>query len=300
MKYSSGIPEPLFNVNGTQAPLPYFELKSYADMGGAGGGNAVVRDNTFQAYDNFSYQKGRHLIKAGAEWIFIEYVNVKQPNLYGTYQFSSGQSARSSATDGTGSILASFLLGYSSIPSRTLGVQRMDGHQPIGSFYVEDQVRVTDKLTLDLGLRYEIAPPLYDTRGQTMGLDFSHVPSPQTIFATGPDQRDLRTDLLYLRTGRLSKELRLHLDKNNLRAALRSRLASTAPRTVFRMGAGIYYSLTDFSSISRLTNSLPATIAQTLTSTTFAPTYQGYGTSVFPASVVVGPSSSINLYTRSI
>ena len=32
------------------------------------------------------------------------------------------------------------------------------------------------------------------------------------------------------------------------------------------MGAGIYYSLTDFSSISRLTNSLPATIAQTLTS----------------------------------
>jgi hypothetical protein len=63
------------------------------------------------------------------------------------------------------------------------------------------------------------------------------------------------------------------------------------------MGAGIYYSLTDFSSISRLTNSLPANIAQTLTNSTFAPAYQGYGTSVFPANVVVGPSLSVNLYS---
>ena len=294
MKYSAGIPEPLFNVNGAQSPLPYFLLKTYADMGGAGGGNAVVRDNTFQAYDNFSYQKGRHLIKAGAEWMFIQYVNVKQPNLYGTYQFSNGQSARSSATDGTGSVLASFLLGYSSIPSRTLGAQRMDGHQPIGSFYLQDQIRVTNKLTVDLGLRYEIAPPLYDTRGQTMGLDFSKVPSAQAIFASG--QTGIYEPIFFICGQAGYPKSCAYTDKNNF--APRFGLAWQAlPKTVFRMGAGIYYSLTDFSSISRLTNSLPATIAQTLTSTTFVPTYQGYGTSVFPVSVVVGPSLSSNLYS---
>jgi hypothetical protein len=63
------------------------------------------------------------------------------------------------------------------------------------------------------------------------------------------------------------------------------------------MGAGIYYSLTDFSSISRLTNSLPANIAQTLSSVSFAPTYQGYGSSVFPSTVVIGPATSVNLYS---
>jgi hypothetical protein len=277
-----------------QSPLPYFELKVYADMGGAGGGNSVVRDNTFQAYDNWSFQSGHHLIKAGAEWMFLEYVPVKSPNLYGTYQFSTGQTARSSATDGTGSVLASFLLGYSSTASRTLGAQRMDGHQPIGSFYVQDQIRVTTKLTVDLGLRYEIAPPLYDTRGQTMGLDFSKVPSAEAIFASG--QTGIYEPTFFICGQAGYPKSCAYTDKNNF--APRFGLAwQGAPRTVFRMGAGIYYSLTDFSSISRQTNSLPATISQTLSSSSFAPNYQGYGTSVFPASVVVGPSSSINLYS---
>jgi hypothetical protein len=61
------------------------------------------------------------------------------------------------------------------------------------------------------------------------------------------------------------------------------------------MGAGIYYSLTDFSSISRLTNSIPANIAQTLSSVTFAPTYQGF--SLFPPSLAIGPSTSVNMYS---
>jgi hypothetical protein len=59
----------------------------------------------------------------------------------------------------------------------------MDGHQKIFSTFVQDRLRLLSNLTLDLGLRYELAPPLYDTRGQTMGLDFSHVPTPQAIFA---------------------------------------------------------------------------------------------------------------------
>ena len=134
MNYTTGVPEPLFNVNGTESPLPYFKLTSYADMGGAGGGASLVRDNTFQAYDNWSRQLGRHLIKAGAEFLFFEYVPITAPNAYGTYQFSSGQSAKASASDGTGSVLASFLLGYSSTASRSLGGGRMDGHQPNGAF----------------------------------------------------------------------------------------------------------------------------------------------------------------------
>ncbi len=294
MNYSSGVPEPLFNVNGTQSPLPYFKLTSYADMGGAGGGASLVRDNTFQVYDNWSRQVGRHLIKAGAEFLFFEYVPITAPNAYGTYQFSSGQSAKSSASDGTGSVLASFLLGYSSTASRSLGGGRMDAHQPNGAFYVQDQLRVTNKLTVNLGLRYEIAPPLYDTRGQTMGLDFSQIPSAQAIFATGQTGIFEPTFFICGQSG--YPKGCAYTDKNNF--APRFGLAwQAAPQTVFRMGAGIYYSLTDFSSISRLTNSLPANIAQTLTNSTFAPSYQGYGASVFPANVVVNPALSVNLYS---
>src|SRR5262249_48045403 len=161
MNYASGIPEPVFDVNGTHTPLPYFKLTAYAQMGGAGGGANHVRDNTFQIYDNVSWTRGRHQLKAGAEFMFLQYVPVAAPNSYGTYQFSAGQTARSSATDGTGSPLASFLLGYSSTSSISLGGGRMDGHQPIVSTYIQDRIRLTRSLTADLGLPYHIAPPLY-------------------------------------------------------------------------------------------------------------------------------------------
>jgi hypothetical protein len=294
MNYTVGVLEPSFNVNGSQTALPYFKVTSYADMGGAGGGASIVRDNTFQIYENLSYQLGRHLIKAGGEFLFLEYVPITAPNAYGTYQFSAGQSARTSATDGTGSLLASFLLGYSSTASRSLGGGRMDGHQPNGAFYVQDQFRMTNTLTLNLGLRYEIAPPLYDTRFQTMGLDFSKVPTAQAIFAGGQTGIYEPTFFICGQNGR--PKGCAYTDKNNF--APRFGLAwQVTPKTVFRMGAGIYYSLTDFSSISRLTNSLPANIAQTLTNSTFAPSYQGYGASVFPPSVIIGPSVSVNLYS---
>lgn len=293
MNYGSGIPEPFFDVNGTEEHLPYFELTNYAQFGGAGGGAAQTRDNTFQAYDNVSWQHGRNLFKFGAEFMFIQYVPVTDPNEYGTYKFTPGQTAQKSATDGTGDALASFLLGYSSTASESYGVQRMDGHEPIFSTYVQDRLRVLPNLTLDLGLRYEIAPPLYDTRGQTMGLDFSKVPTPQAIFADNLPTNYYQPTFYICGQAGYPKSC-AYTDKNNL--APRFGLAwQIDPKTVFRMGAGIYYSLTDFSSISRLTNSIPANIADTLTSVSFAPTYQGYN--LFSPSLSIGPSTSVNLYS---
>jgi Carboxypeptidase regulatory-like domain len=293
MNYGGGIPEPFFNVNGTETHLPYFKLTNYAQMGGAGGGATQIRDNTFQAYDNLSWQHGRHLLKFGVEFMFLEYVPITDPNEYGTYQFSSGQSAKASATDGTGSALASFLLGYSSTASQSYGEQRMDGHQPIFSTYAQDRIKLLPNLTIDLGLRYEIAPPLYDTRGQTMGLDFSKVPTPQAIFANNLPTNFYEPTFYICGQAGYPKSC-AYTDKNNF--APRFGLAwQIDPKTVFRTGAGLYYSLTDFSSISRLTNSIPANIAQTLSSVTFAPTYQGYN--LFPPSLAIGPSTSVNLYS---
>ena len=127
MNYSTGVPEPEFNVNGAETPLPYFKLTSYADMGGAGGGATYTRDSTYQIYDNWSYQIGKHLIKAGAEFMFLEYVPITAPNAYGTYQFSSGQTAQSSATDAA--LVRLWPVFCSVIPRRPavpLGGGRMD------------------------------------------------------------------------------------------------------------------------------------------------------------------------------
>src|SRR5262245_58941932 len=122
-----------------------------------------------------------------------------------------------------------------------------------------------------------------------MGLDFSKVPSPQAIFASV--QTGIYQPTFFVCGQAGYPKSCAFTDKNNF--GPRFGLAWQADsKTVFRMGTGLYYSLTDFSSVSRLTNSLPANIANTLTNTSFAPTHQGFN--VFPSSVVVTPSTIVN------
>ena len=43
-----------------------------------------------------------------------------------------------------------------------MGPSRIDGRQWIYSAYIQDDFRILPKLTLNFGLRYELAPPVYD------------------------------------------------------------------------------------------------------------------------------------------
>src|SRR5262249_15627409 len=45
MNYAGGVPEP--SIPGASGPLPMFKVAGFADMGGAGGGSSLTRDNTF-------------------------------------------------------------------------------------------------------------------------------------------------------------------------------------------------------------------------------------------------------------
>ena len=289
----SGVPEPVFNVNGVNQNLPLFAVAGYANMGGVGGGWSLTRDDSYQLYDNLTWQRGQHTVKIGGEAFYTEYVPLSAPNLLGQFKFSTGQTARSSPTDGTGSLLASFLLGYPENISRNLGSGRMDGRQPGAAVYFQDDWKVSRVLTLNLGLRYEIAPALYDVRQQTMGIDFSTVPSPEAIFQSGKTGY-YRPEFFICGQSGYPRSC-AYTDKDNL--APRVGFAwQVAPKTVFRGGAGIYYSLTDDSSISRLTNSLPASLTQTLSGDPFNVTFRGYQ-NVFPPTVAIGPTTPINLYS---
>src|SRR5262249_7194492 len=80
LKFLNGLPEPLFPVVGPSSRRPRFLPSGYSAMGGAGsytgtlgGGTVLARNNTYQAYDNFSWEKGRHSLKFGAELLQIGY-----------------------------------------------------------------------------------------------------------------------------------------------------------------------------------------------------------------------------------
>jgi Carboxypeptidase regulatory-like domain/TonB dependent receptor/TonB-dependent Receptor Plug Domain len=291
MAYVNGLPEITFQVNGQPTKLPQFILSPYPTMGGAGGyaattggGIVQVRDNSFQFYDNVSWRHGRHAIKFGGDIYHVQYNRIEVANLLGTYTFTNGFTTQTLKSDGTGDSLASLMLALPQISSRSVGPSRIDGRQWEYSLYFQDDFKLTPTITLNLGLRYELAPPMYDAHQQMSSIDYSKVPSAQSIFQTGPLATYQPTLFVCGQSG--YPKGCAYTDKNNFAPRVGVAWAVT-PKTVFRAGGGIFYDLTDLNPLFRLAAGLPDNIAQTLTSNNFTPQYRGFD--VFGPNVV-GPS----------
>jgi hypothetical protein len=286
----NGLPELNFDVNGTTQHLPQFLVSGYPTMGGAGsftgttgGGIVQIRDNNYQVYDNVFWQHGRHSVKFGGEILQVQYNRFEAPSTLANFQFTNGFTTRTANNDGTGDALASMLLALPATSNRAVGPSRIDGRQWTYSAYIQDDFRILPTLTLNLGLRYELAPPMYDVRQQMSSIDYSTVPQPGAIFASG-------------KTGFYSPQLFIcgqsgyprgcaHTDYNNFAPRLGVVWAAT-PKTVIRAGGGVFYSANDLNPLFRLAAGLPDNLIQTLSSNNFVPQYRGLD--VFgPA--VVGP-----------
>jgi hypothetical protein len=304
LKFLSGLPEPFFQVGGQSMNLPRFLPSGYAAMGGAGsytgtlgGGTVLARNNTYQAYDNFSWQRGRHSLKFGAELLQIGYDRYETPNPLGTFNFNTGFTSRTASNDGTGSALASMLLGEPNQASRSIGPKSLTGRQWASGYYAQDDFRVRRNLTLNIGLRYELTPPMYDLHHQLSSIDFSRVPSPQTIFATGP-LATYKPTLFVCGQGGYPSGC-AYTDYNNVSPRL-GVAWSPGTRTVIRAGGGIYYASTDNNGLYQLAITLPNNISQSLTPNAFIPSifnFNPFGGAVVGPVAVTQPSLDLHQRT---
>ncbi len=291
LRVLNGVPELTFNVGGQPTVLPQFQVNPYPLMGGAGafvttatgGGAALTRDNTYQFYDNVSWNRGRHSIKFGGGLYLIQYNRYEAPNNLGRFQFTNGFTPRTAAADGTGDPLATMLLGLPATSSRSVGPSRIDGRQLQTSLYIQDDIHVTSNVTINLGLRYELAAPMHDAREQMSSIDYSKVPSPQESFATKKTGFYNATLFVCGRSG--YPEGCAYTDKNNFAPRV-GVVWSANKKTVVKVGGGMFYANNDANPLFRLAAGLPNNIAQTLSSNNFIPQY--HNLNPFGANVV-GP-----------
>ncbi len=303
LRIFTGLPELTFDVNGAPTKLPQFIPTVYPVMGGAGGfigttggGLVLVRDNTYQVYDNLSWTHGRHAFKFGGEVEQVQYNRFEAPNLLGTYQFTNGFTSQIGKTSSTGDSLASLLLGLPQQGSRSIGPSRIDGRQWIYALYAQDDLHLLPNLTLNLGLRYELAPPIYDVRHQMSSIDYSNVPSPQAIFASGKTAFYQPTLFVCGESG--YPRGCAYTDRNNFAPRVGVVWAVT-PKWVVRAGGGMFYDLSDGNPLFRLAAGLPDNIIQTLSSNNVTPQFKNLD--IFgPA--VVGPiqiqAAGVDLHER--
>jgi hypothetical protein len=258
-----------------------------AFTGTTGGGTVLTRNNTYQIYDNSSWVRGPMSWKFGGEVLRLNYVRSEAAAPLGDFQFLTGYTSRTASNDGTGNALATMLLGLPNQGNRQVTPTRIDGQQYAASVYVQNDYRIHSKLVLNFGLRYEIAPPISDTRKQIASIDYRNVPWPTQIFLTGP-LATARPTLFTCGLGGYSQGCAF-TDKNNF--SPRVGIAwNVAPRTAIRAGGGIFYALTDFNGFLQLARSLPTNIQQNLNAaSTFVPSFRGLD--IFGSSAEVGRSA---------
>ena len=278
LNFLYGLPEPQFSVNGTNTTLPNFIVGSL-NFGGAGpynatgpGGIAQARDNVYQIWDVFAWQRGRHSLKIGGEFDAFQYVRFEYADPLGSLTFTQGYTndtgAAPKAGDKSGDALASALLGLPEAAVRTLGPNRIDGRQKNYAAFIQDDFRASSSVTFNLGLRYELSPPLMDIRNQMTSIDFSTVPSPVAIFET--NQQGIYSPSLYVcgENGYPAGCAYTNWKNFSPRVGMAWSLNS---KTVIRAGGGIYYGTQDDNTLLKMAQTLPTTYAQTLTENAYVP-----------------------------
>ncbi len=127
--------------------------------------------------DTFTHVVGKHSIKVGAQFIRYRYNTLDLSDIGGTFNFSSTQTNLPGFTSSTGNPIASFLMGAPN--SATRGIYSTEPGYRIGqySFFAQDDYKITPRLTLNIGVRWELPVPKKEIFDRMSGFDPS-IPNP--------------------------------------------------------------------------------------------------------------------------
>lgn len=146
----------------------------YAPLGRSDNGNSLEQSLIIK--DMLSWTRGRQTIKSGVEYRMFYAPSHDASNSAGTYSFSDLATALPTSINTTGDSYASFLLGQVSSASMSYPFSSVS-HKAYWSGFIQEDIRVTPKLTLNLGLRYEVVLAPYEVNNQYSIVDLA-TPNP--------------------------------------------------------------------------------------------------------------------------
>jgi hypothetical protein len=202
IRYNSGVttdPSGVFGLNGNSiVGIPSqaqqtagFSSQSFSNTGSIIGntGNGVISnvganptpeifiDNVFQYGDNLTWQKGKHLIKFGAEL-----TRYQQNSFYpgndgelGTFTYS-GQFSADPAANGASAVdygFADFVSNYAFDATVGQVVGRTGQRQYRNAYYAQDDWKIRPNLTFNIGLRWEYDQPIYEVNNKMANIDLT-------------------------------------------------------------------------------------------------------------------------------
>ncbi len=152
-------------------------VNPFSTFGDTTSGPYVTNDHIFQFVDNFSWSKGRHAFRFGAE-IRRDRFNLNgNTDPRGTLVFTGQVTENPSDPRGlgystkTGTAMADFLLGYPQRVSASANLAFGQFRSTVQNYYFDDTWRIHPKVTINYGLRYENTQPYNDKSQKFANLD---------------------------------------------------------------------------------------------------------------------------------
>ncbi|MBL8242177.1 MAG: TonB-dependent receptor [Bryobacterales bacterium] len=141
---------PVMNITGLSSPL-----QSLLNP---------VNDGHWQFSDNLTWNTGRHTLKFGGEYVnwFVNRYLPSVQGLYGSFSFTNRY---------TGNPYADFLLGLPTAVTRIDPYPTQYNRWSDVSFYAQDDWKISQRLTMSYGIRYEYNQPAYARDGNMFSFD---------------------------------------------------------------------------------------------------------------------------------
>lgn len=165
----SNLTSPVFGEipgrNPGDPPAPIISPSGYGGLGDSRSMPLIRREHMFENIADASWQHGTHAIKFGADLRHYLISDSSPPSQspFGRFNFDNTLTDNPASPAGTGNAIATMLLGYPSTTSRDFflpGVAHVLTNQI--NFFVTDTWRLGRKLTLNLGVHWEIDTPPHE------------------------------------------------------------------------------------------------------------------------------------------
>jgi len=216
--------------------LPSISISGFANLGEA---TFLPNDKISEVItteDHVSWTVGKHLIKFGGDYRWVRSWFYISSSARGSYNFSGAFTQNPQKAAGTGSGLADFLLGIPASASLSNQISGDLRYRYVGG-YIQDDWKLTSRLTLNLGLRYELwTQPVERNDRQANFL----INDGKLIFANNQVPAGVPASLVEQVPGGLGTRSLMKTDSNNFAPRLGLAYRMTAS-TVLRAGAGLFF-----------------------------------------------------------
>lgn len=168
---------PTFPYNG----LPDIDISGQMQSLDVDRVDGFGKSHTYQYTDNLTWIKGRHTMKFGGD--------IRHMRAGSALGFIGGDNYGNFSFDGTfsQSAIGDFLLGLPVGTAYAIVKNDNDGLTNHYAVYAQDSYRVSPKLTLEFGLRYEYHPSYKDSGGNIGNFDPSIPKSGRVVYPTGTE-----------------------------------------------------------------------------------------------------------------